>query len=80
MAVRVKILIEEGARIDVLRPLGIEVPITYSEFSFDAPDGLNDREIIEFAKQMVKKLYEESGMLIHGPVFVEGREKPVGRV
>jgi len=80
MAVRVRILIEKGARIDVLRPLGIEVPITYSEFYFDVPDGLNDKEVIEFAKQMVKKLYDESGMLIHGPVFVEGREEPIGRV
>ena len=80
MAVRVTIKIEAGARVDVLRVADQEVPITYSDFSFDAPDGFNDEEILEFAKKMVQKLYDESGMLISGPVFVEGRKEPIGWV
>ena len=78
--VRVTIVIEEGARIDNLSVKDRMVPVTYSTFFFDAPDDLNDKEIIEFARVMAKNLYEESGMLIHGLVFVEGREKPIGRI
>ncbi|KUH33929.1 hypothetical protein APY94_04145 [Thermococcus celericrescens] len=79
--VRVVIVIETGARTDVLRPFGeIEVPVTYDEFYFDAPEGLSDDELLEFVRKMQKKLYDESGMFVHGPVFVEGRDEPIGRV
>jgi len=80
VVVRAKILIVAGGKVNFLHIADHEIPFIHLEFEFDVPDGLNDEEILEFAKKMVWKLYEESGMLIHGPVFVEGREEPIGWV